>query len=52
MRTIASNREHNHILSSQKDTHTLRFETGISVVVGLRFSFSNLQFRFLQKLVG
>lgn len=34
-----------------KNAHTLRLETGIGVVVGLRFSFPNLEFRFLQRLV-
>ena len=52
MRTIASICEHNSTSSDLKNAHTLRFETGIGVVVGLRFGFPNLEFRFLQRLVG
>lgn len=52
MRTIASDCEHNKTSSNYRNAHTLRLETGIGVVVGLRFGFPNLEFRFLQMLVG
>lgn len=52
VRTIASNCEHNSTSSSLENAHTLRFETRIGVVVGLRFGFPNLEFRFLQRSVG
>jgi hypothetical protein len=52
VRTIASNCEHDKTSSSYKNAHTLRLETSIGVVVGLRFGFPNLEFRFLLTLVG
>lgn len=52
VRTIASDCEHNKTSSNYRNAHTLRLETGIGVVVGLRFGFPNLEFRFLQMLVG